>query len=391
MKKLALALALTLILGAPGGRAATIEITPGGSLTIQDAVNQALDGDVIQLAPGLYGGPGNHDIDLLGKAVTIRGAGAPAEVVIACQGTEALPRRGFLMTSGEGSETVLASLTITGGYAPVGITSIPGGGAVLITSAGSPRFEGCRFVANETVLLWEAAGGAVYADGDCSPTFVDCSFEVNRSHYGGAVGLNHFSTATFENCRFFKNEALRGGALWGNGNTKTGCVFLGNEAQQGGAVWQNGWNTDRAESCTFAGNSAPEGAAYYLIASYNATLDRCLVAENFQGAGIFATTSGSINLLCCNLNGNEGGDWVGVFAAQVDLAGNFSAPACFCDLPGGDAHLCADSWSLPGQHPWGCDDLVGALGAGCAGCDCPDQGPVATRRSTLSGVRSLYR
>src|SRR4030042_7086242 len=40
--------------------------------TIQAAVDVAVDGDTVVLQPGTYGGPGNCDVDLKGKAITIQ-------------------------------------------------------------------------------------------------------------------------------------------------------------------------------------------------------------------------------------------------------------------------------------------------------------------------------
>ena len=121
--------------------------------------------------------------------------------------------------------------------------------------------------------------------------------------------------------------------------------------------------------CTIEGNAAPAGVG--LAVSDGATaIDRTVIAQN-QGSSIFCV-GGVPQLSCSDLFGNTQGDWIGSFGDQVVLRGNFAADPCFCD----DLHLCADSFCAPGQHPWGCDDLVGALGVGCGACGC--LGPVAT-------------
>ena len=52
-----------------------ISVQPGGGgeyPTIQAAINAATDGEVVELADGTYIGPGNRDLDFLGKGITVR-------------------------------------------------------------------------------------------------------------------------------------------------------------------------------------------------------------------------------------------------------------------------------------------------------------------------------
>jgi len=363
--------------------AAVITVHPDGTgdaPTIQAAIELAAPGDEVVLSPGVFAGPGNRDVSFLGKAVTVRGTGG---AIVDCEGSQAEHHRGFRFDLNEGTDSVLQDLTVRGGFHTIG-------GAVRIQSA-APHLVGCTFVANATYEVNDYQGGAVSVDWSSAPTFTGCTFRDNVSYYGGAIAVNHFSTAAIEDCWFEGNVAAVGGAVWGNGTTKVGCVFLRNEATSGGAVWQNGWNTDHADRCTFAFNSAPQGSAYHLSGAYAVTLERCLIVGGAGSTGIQAIgAEGQIALTCCDLFGNAGGDWVAPFAAQIDLAGNFSAPPCFCDPDLGDLHLCADSWCLPGHHPWGCSEPVGALGEGCGGCDCPAQGPVATEPVTWSDVKARY-
>ena len=66
-------------------RADIINVGPGDS--IQDAIDIALAGDEIVVAPGTY----FENIDLLGKAVTVRSSGGAAVTTIDAQGVAQPP------------------------------------------------------------------------------------------------------------------------------------------------------------------------------------------------------------------------------------------------------------------------------------------------------------
>ena len=93
--------------------AATYVVNPNGSgdyATIQDAIDAASNSDIIELTNGTFDGPGNYDIDFLGKAITVRGqSGDPTDVTIDVDGSEFTPRRGFWFHNGEGSSSALVT------------------------------------------------------------------------------------------------------------------------------------------------------------------------------------------------------------------------------------------------------------------------------------------
>lgn len=87
---------------------AVIDVVPGAS--IQVAIAGASDGDVIRVATGVY----QEEIDFLGKAITVVGAGPDS--VIQGDLTGSVVR----FASGEGPQSVLDSFTITGGGSEFG-------------------------------------------------------------------------------------------------------------------------------------------------------------------------------------------------------------------------------------------------------------------------------
>ncbi|KPK99450.1 MAG: hypothetical protein AMK75_06395, partial [Planctomycetes bacterium SM23_65] len=125
---------------------ATYVVSPDGTgdfATIQDAINAAADRDVVELTAGVFSGPGNRDIDFLGKALTVRSRdGDPGACAIDCSGSDADPHRGFVFQSGEGPESVLAGVTVTGGWVDTR------GGGILCEDLASPTITNCVLLEN---------------------------------------------------------------------------------------------------------------------------------------------------------------------------------------------------------------------------------------------------
>ena len=358
--------------------------------TIQAAVLGSSNGDVVELTAGTYTGEGNTNVNTSGRAITLRSQfGQPDMVIIDCQASSGDPRRGITINNGEGSGTVVEGLSIiNGGGYQGGIISA---GAMLIANSSSPIVRNCVFENNHSGMAPEHAGGAVYVDSHCNATFEGCEFRGNSACWGGAVGVNHFSTAAFYDCRFLDNLGVRGGAIWGNSTSKTNCLLANNTADEGGAIWGNGYNEEASINCTYSGNSAPVGGAIYSQPGYGSpvTLVDSIIAGCPVGEAIWAPSNIIVQLSCSDLYGNAGGDWTGSFAPQVDLNGNFSANPCFCSPENEEYTLCANSYCLPGHHPWGCNQLVGAYGMGCGDGSCA--GPVSTDTSSWGSLKSFYR
>ncbi len=130
-----------LAISASPGHAASVPVSPGENL--QAAIDAASAGDVLELGAGRYDG----DIDFGGKAVTVRGVGT--ETVI--RGTGDGPVVTF--SSGEGTDSVLDSVTVTGGEAARG-------GGILIDGA-SPTVLRCAIVRNRAA----AQGSGIHVTG----------------------------------------------------------------------------------------------------------------------------------------------------------------------------------------------------------------------------------
>jgi hypothetical protein len=129
----------------------------------------------------------------------------------------------------------------------------------------------------------------------------------------------------------------------------------------GGAV-SSGAGSFAADSCTFAYNASPTGGGLY-AADSDMTIENTIIAFSSEGSAIHCSGTGSAELTCCDVYGNEGGDWVGCIAGQDVLGGNLSADPLFCDVPLEDYSLDDGSPCLPANNT--CGTQMGALGEGC--------------------------
>jgi hypothetical protein len=145
-----------------------VSLDPGSS--IQTAIDNASDGDIISLNAGVYKG----NIDFKGKAITIRGVGK--ESIIRGDGTKAV----VFFVNDEGFGSLLDKVQITGGIR---------GGAILIENA-SPRINRCWIVNNQSI----GAGSAIYIFG-------------NDSSVRSAAFFNNVIARNKTRSLFFGNEA----------------------------------------------------------------------------------------------------------------------------------------------------------------------------------------
>ena len=182
-----------------GGGGPTIFVEVGDS--IQDAIDSAGDGWTIQLAYGIHYG---HDINLGGRAITLRGAvdgyGAAFSTINALENG-----RVFECTSGEGAGTIFKNLVISFGsvFTAYG-ENFAGGGVYCIAS--SPSFENCTFQDNEANI-----GGGLSCDDNSSPTLSDCTFTDNWAEQGGGMSCVNNSNPLLDGCLLKENEASSSG------------------------------------------------------------------------------------------------------------------------------------------------------------------------------------
>ena len=95
--------------------------------TIQEAINNAKDGDIVVVENGIYTEDGNKNISFLGKAITVISENGADLTIIDCNHSG----RGFIFENEEDSLSVLDGFTITNGE----VKESSGGGIYLHNSS----------------------------------------------------------------------------------------------------------------------------------------------------------------------------------------------------------------------------------------------------------------
>ena len=284
--------------------AATIYVDPyglGDFTSIQAAIDDANNGDKIEVAPGTY----NEAIDFLGKKVTLYSSGGPKVTTIDANGIAGACHV-VQCVSGEDANTILEGFTITGGDANGPDPNDQYGGGMFNFNS-SPTVNDCNFTGN-----WaNSDGGGMYNNGS-SPTVTSCIFTGNSAQYsGGGMYNDYYSSPAVTNCTFADNSAGSGGGMYNSGDpTVTNCTFTGNTALSdtdgGGGILNWGGSPKKVTNCNFSGNTAPTGGGIYNMYS-SLTVTNCAFTANsaqYYGGGMYNYGYPDVTVTNCTFTGN---------------------------------------------------------------------------------------
>ncbi|RME30401.1 MAG: hypothetical protein D6800_01880, partial [Candidatus Zixiibacteriota bacterium] len=247
--------------------------------------------------------------------------------------------------------------------------------ACLRTSVegANPRIENCVFRNCQT----DYRGGGLLILSS-SPSILDCVFENNGASQGGAVycaGVSYVDTTgrarpVFSNCLFSRNG---------------GWSFIG------GAAVIAGTADASFLGCTFYANEAWQGGSALYLTKATATVQRSIIAYGHDGSGYDPVECDSVTQLpgfiCCDIYGNDRGDWTGCLSIYQGINNNFSSDPMFCDTMNNDFHVNPSSPCAPGNNS--CLGLVGAYDAVCGGAYTGPYWFVATYGNDTTGNGSM--
>ncbi len=352
-------LSLALLICASTTFAATINV-PADQPTIQAAINAAVTGDTVLVAPGTY----KENINFVGKAITVTSSGG-AKVTTVDGGLSASV---VTFSSGETSASVLSGFTITNGKASFG------GGGIEISSAsptilknvikknqacdgdgievsfGSPIIRGNQIVGNiQSGCSGGTGGGGIEIGGAASAQVIGNLIANNNAGDGiggGGISLFAAGTPTIANNIFMGNANVTTGGAISMYNLSDAVVvqnlFIKNSSPQGGGVYYlvpSGANGPTLVNNTFFDNTATTGMGSAIYANdfdvpshlYNNVVDE---------------VSSQTAVYCGNLNSSTipvffnndvvasgGTNYGGICSDQSGSNGNISADPLFVKAP----------------------------------------------------------
>ena len=264
---------------------------PAEYATLRSAIAAALPGDEVVLANGTYTGSGFKNLELDGKAITIRSASRdPSTCTIDCGGYG----HAFDFDFYDDPDAIIEGLTITG-------ANDWEGGAIRC-HYNAPTIVNCILVANTGV-----AGGALYVY-DARLTVSGCVFRNNSAEYGGAALRSTYGAITLDTCTFESNAAgTSGGGLSSSSSDVriTNCTFLRNSAVDNGGGVSSVDSDVRMINCAFRYNSAGNGGGGAHSATRDPVLANCTFYGNLARAGgALYNESSDATLTNCTLNSN---------------------------------------------------------------------------------------
>ncbi len=243
---------------------------------IQGAINSAVPGDEIILAPGVYTSDILTSVHLGGTSVTLRSQdpndpNIVAATILLCPADANGSVPAIVLEESEDGSTVLAGLTLTGGLTEPAILS-------EAVEAG--------FALQSCVIRDNQGGGLKLYN---RVVLTDCLFYDNEGTYGGAIECRG-GMVTLTRCIFRNNQAEYGGAIYGVwGIVCDRCQWVGNQARVGGGINTSGWLD--CENCVWTCNVA-SGSGGALSVGHNIGLRNCTLAGNVAGSSggaIFAS------------------------------------------------------------------------------------------------------
>lgn len=363
--------------------AGTIHV-PADAATIQEGIDLAVPGDTVVVAPGVYSGEGNWNLNFGGRDLVLRSAEGAEATIVDGTGSEVVRARAMEFHTETGA-AVVEGFTIrnfTGGYVCSGI---------LCDGSSVPTIRDCAFDHNRQT---DNIATSLLARGASHPAVVRCRFEENGdwSAWSATVAVVDGATLRMEDCVVSHNLGdWRSGVYAGGGvraelyrceiagNVAWGvtgegsyvllddCVVVENISPWGGGlILEDGL----LRGCTVASNwGADGGGGLWVSVGGDVLVDRCLFYGNCGEVGREIAAAGRVQLSCVAVDSAEvvpqhGGvvEWTG---PCIGGDPRLCDPAACESLPsiGADYHLRSDSPCLPEINV--CGVLIGALGIGC--------------------------
>ncbi|MEZ4235985.1 MAG: hypothetical protein R3F59_07435 [Myxococcota bacterium] len=316
---------------APSSRSPARVLEPGcaGSpyATIQAAIDDAVDLDVIDVCPGVY----HERLSIVGKELTLRARDGALTATIDAQtfgraldvsagatvtvdGLELV--NGLDATSGGVIQCTDATLDVTAARIADGVSGVGGGlsmsncsgtiadtlfegnsgwsgGGVHVTGGGTVTLTGLELRGNDA----DFQGGGIYTDGDVD--IIDCLFDANHSYYGGGAYANA-SYAEMSGGTYTNNTSDNdGGGLYvfAGAPLVSANYFEANDSSDEGGALRLKLSTGVVDDNTFVNNHADYRGGAIKVSHEAITMDRNTYIGNsawVYGGALFMKESASV-------------------------------------------------------------------------------------------------
>jgi len=324
----------------------TIINVPGTWLTIQSAIDIAIEADTVLVQPGTY----YENINYNGMNITIgslflmtQDSAYIASTII--DGSN--DGRVVTINSGENDTAVLSGFTITNGYASG--TSDRGGGIFIYGS--SPTLENLIVTNNEAVFY----GGGIYCYESSSSLSNSIISNNITSQGGGGIVIHSYSNMSLYNVTISDNIAYRRGGISCSYSdpilenvTVTGNTVT---AEAGGIFFTS--SNPILENVTIAGNSAGEVGGGGYFGNIETSLTNCIVWNNSPDE-IYCSVTGDPNTITVSYTDIEDGQ-AGIITngnCTVNwLGGNINSNPMFVNPNINDYHLQPNSPCIDAGDP----------------------------------------
>ncbi|HET9183988.1 MAG TPA: choice-of-anchor D domain-containing protein [Candidatus Angelobacter sp.] len=366
--------------GVQAGTPVTINV-PDNEPTIQAAIDAAVNGDTVLVAPGTY----FENLNFKGKAITVTSSNGPAATIVDGGGLGPVA----IFDTNEGANSVLNGFTLQNGV-PSQAFPVFGesGGGILVSDAsptitanvitgnhaicgigievqnGSPLIQG-NTITNNTQAggTGGCGGGGIEVSGHSStptaaPLIIGNTITNNALNGGGfGGGISVFGTSPI-----IRNNYIAGNSVWNSGGgidlenggapVVVDNIIFSNTTLGGGhgaGIYVQGPSSSSAVviNNTVVGNNAFDGSSgiYTEIVAPVAISNNIVVAESGQTGIVCEPSISTFPTFSHNdvISPGGGQAWSSNCASFASTNGNISADPQFVNAAGNDFHLLAGS------------------------------------------------
>ena len=304
--------------------ARTIHV-PADQPSISQGLAAATYADTVLVAPGVYKGEENRNLDTGSTQLVLRSEAGASTTVINCEHKG----QAFVFNRRTSNRLQIEGFSIINGKSS-------NGGAIKMTGA-SPTFADCIFRGNEARATGgDQRGGALWLTDKSAPIFYRCQFINNHAEgSGGALYCNDSARPSFNSCIFTSNDGYSGGAahVVGAYPKFINSVFTLNQSKSRGGAIHCEWNGNfKAVNCTFFDNGV---SAVGCVAS-DPVVTNSILWESGPALRIY---SGNPSVSYSNVSGGYAGE------------GNLNLLPRFVNSSEGDLDLSSDSPCIDAGHP----------------------------------------